>query len=247
MATLDGAPNARRGREMPKGPSILRRTSGSRRASIAASVCVLAGGLLLVLSGGGFAAAGSNVVPPSGTVAGHSYAYYLERGWQLYFSSPAPGPRTCPTITVDGQKVALVGGPGGGGGKSTCNEPTGRPIYLPGPEDECSTLPGDHNGFGTTESQLKRCARAGMKGALASASVDGHRISHFNGFITATGVYSIHLPKNRFPGVKQRSGRSAAYGYGLLVIGLTKGTHTLHHAGTVMGDHVEATVRLHVH
>lgn len=212
-------------------PSILRGRSRTGRASIAAVACVMTGALLLSLSATGFAAGERHVVPPNGKVAGRGYAYYQKRDWQVYFSTPAPGPKACATLTVGGKKVALVSD--GRGGHITCSEPAGRPIYLPGPGNECSTLPGDHSGYGTTDQQLKRCAAAGMKGATVRAWFDGHRVPGFQkSFITATRVYLIKLPKNRFKGIKQRRGRSAADGYGLLVIGLTKGTYTLRNAVT---------------
>jgi hypothetical protein len=201
-------------------------------------------GLSLTLSGAGFAAAGSTVVPPNGKVAGHGYAYYEKRGWQLFFSFPGPEPKACRTITVDGQVVAIVGG---FRDKSSCVEPAGRPIYFPGPVNECSTVKGDHGSFSTSASALKKCARFVMRGAVASESLDGHVVANFARFLTATGVFKVHVPKNRFPGITSRTPRSAAYGYGLLVTGLTKGTHTLKRTGTIMGVTAKATVTVQVY
>jgi hypothetical protein len=194
------------------------------RARLAGSVCVLCGALL-ALSGGALAAGPGNVVPRNGLVAGKGYAYYQERAWKLDFSAPQSGPKNCMTVTVDGRVVEFIGG----AGHLTCTLPAGSPIYMDGPDNECSTLKGDHNGFGTSDSQLVKCARAGMKGVVARATIDGHRITNFAKLITATGAYRIRISKHRFPGITARHGRDAAYGYGLLVIGLTKGTHTLHH------------------
>lgn len=170
-------------------------------------------------------AAAASVVPPNGTVAGEGYAYYQEHAWQLDFSAPPSGPKDCMMVTVNGQEVEFIGG----AGDHTCTLPGGRPIYVDGPGNECSTLKGDHNGFGTSDSQLVKCARAAMKGVVAHATIDGHPITNFGKLITATGAYPIRITKNRFPGITARTGRDAAYGYGLLVIGLTKGTHTLYH------------------
>jgi hypothetical protein len=133
------------------------------------------------------------------------------------------------------------------GAGRTCTEPAGRPIYVGGPGSECSTLPGDHKGFGTTDSELKQCARAGLKGfSDVTASVDGHHVPQYARFITATEAFPFNLPKNRFPGIKQRNGRSAAYGYGLLLTGLTKGTHTVRHTVTLNGKRFSLTATLHV-
>jgi hypothetical protein len=54
-----------------------------------------------------------------------------------------------------------------------CSASPGEPIYLHGIGDECSTIKGDHNGFGTSPAQLVRCARKGLLRGLAAGS---HRI-----------------------------------------------------------------------
>src|ERR1700716_1879130 len=114
----------------------------------------------------GFAAAAGPVVPPGGKAGGEGYAYYLERSWQIFFSA-ASRPKPCNTIAVRGQRVAmLLGGYSGKPERHTCSVPAGRPVYFAGIGAECSTLPGDHGKFGTTDSELKRCARA--------MYVDGH-------------------------------------------------------------------------
>jgi hypothetical protein len=58
--------------------------------------------------------------------------------------------------------------------------------------------------------------------------VDVHKL------IAATEVYPVHVPKkNILNSHKASSGRSAAYGYGLLLTGLSKGTHTIHNLWSV--------------
>jgi hypothetical protein len=199
---------------------------------------IIAAALLLALFGTAAAATPSHVVPPNGRVGGKGYVYYLKRGWEAFFASP----KACQTITVGGLKVAVVNPSDG----PTCTEPKSQPIYVTGPSSECSTIPADHNGFGKTASQLKQCARAGMKDSVVHTWLDGHRVSNFSRFITATEAFAFRLPKNRFPGVKQRRGRSAANGYGLLLRGLPKGIHRLRHAGTVHGTKIDTTATLRV-
>jgi hypothetical protein len=46
--------------------------------------------------------------------------------------------------------------------------------------------------------------------------------------IAATGVYPVHIGKNNAFGAPPGDGRSAAYGYGLLLTGLGKGSHVIH-------------------
>jgi hypothetical protein len=211
---------------------------GRTRPPYPISATIAAAALVLALCGAAAAATPSHVVAPNGQVGGKGYSYYLERGWKVFFASPGP----CQTVSVGGLRVAVVNPTE----EPTCTEPAGRPIYVTGPGAECSTIPGDHNGFGKTASQLEQCARAEMKNSVVHAWLDGHQVPSFARFITATDAFAFRLAKNRFPGVKQRSGRSAAYGYGLLLTGLTKGTHTLRHAGTVNGTQIDKTATLRV-
>ena len=200
---------------------------------------------------GGICRDAGTEVAPSGKVAGEGYAYWLQRSWQIALKSPPPGPQVCETVTVNRQQVALltVGAAAPGKYNHTCNEPAGRPIYVQQLSDECSTFPGDHNGFGTTPSQLERCARVMFKGAAATASVDGHSVADFSRFITATGVYPVHVPKHNLFNYRQRDGRSAAYGYGLLLTGLRTGEHTILLDGNVPSAkyQIQVTYTLHVH
>ena len=77
----------------------------------------------------------------------------------------------------------------------------------------------------------------------------GRPVQHFDHFITASGVYPVQVPKNNQFGIKRSNGRSAAYGSGLLLSGLTKGTHTVWLNGSVPSAHVHLafTYTLHVH
>jgi hypothetical protein len=189
------------------------------------------------------------VVPPRGKVAGQGYTYWLERFWQNLFASGRLIPKPCQTLTVGGQRVALLtaGTFWPGPYSHTCSEPAGRPIYLQAVTDECSTFRTDHNGFGTTPSQLKRCARAGYVVTKAGVWVDGSRVGHFKRFITATGVYPVHVPTHNQFSIKRHSGRSAAYGSGLLLSGLSKGTHTIWVNGDIPSAHLQIAFAYTVH
>lgn len=196
-------------------------------------------------------AATNPVVPPHGTVAGKGYPFWMERFWQNLFASGQSQPMPCETVTVGGQRVALLsdGAAGAGPYSHTCNEPSGRPIYLQGLTDECSTFRTDHNGFGTSPAQLKLCARKIYKVVSARAWIDGAPVRHFNRFIKASGLYGVHVPKHNGFGIRKPSGRSAAYGSGLLLSGLSKGTHTIWITGAVPSAHlhVDFTWTLQVH
>jgi hypothetical protein len=186
--------------------------------------------LLLSLSTGALAAQRSNVVPPTGKVAGRGYAYWMERHWQFSFSLSASAARSsnlCHTLTANGKQVAWLIGPSTG--NHACSEPVGRPIYVNLLGAECSTFSGDHPGFGTSDAQLQACSRSQFAGAglTPSATVDGQAVN-VKALVTATGAFPVHAVGGNPLGFPAGNGRSAAYGIGLLLTGFSKGTHTIH-------------------
>ena len=212
--------------------SVVRRSAllivvhcGRRLAAAARAVAISVG--LLLSFGTAAVAAGSVVVPPTGKVAGEGYAYYNQRSTQHMLDASLPV-RPCQTLAVNGQRVAyltlttVAPTPN----KYTCNEPAGRPLYVVDIGNECSTKKGDHHGFGTSDSQLVKCAKALFSGLTQSATVDGRSVN-VSGLITATGAFPVDIPKNPLFPLPPGNGRSATYGPGLLLAGLSKGTHTI--------------------
>jgi hypothetical protein len=224
---------------------LLRRIFGGRRRVHGLMACGISGVLLLSVGSVALAAGGS-VVAPGGKVAGKSYSYWLERTWQVAIAAPSPpGPKVCQNLKVNGKRVAMLEGgyyPQGPALRYTCSEPSGRPMYVAEPSDECSTLQGDHDGYGTTRTELERCARAMFQGHFGATLVDGRRVANFQKFITATGLYPVHAARPNVLGTTGVNGQSAAYGYGLLLKGFAKGTHTV----VVIGNNSKATFTLHV-
>ena len=168
----------------------------------------------------GALAATSPVVPAGGKVAGKGYAYYLKRLQLIAIATDGRIP-SCSTVTVAGQKVAMLNPPGGGR-TVTCSEPTGRAIYVAVLSNTCSTQQGFHPGFGTSDADLAKCAKAIPKGVTPSAALDGHTLN-LPALLTATGVFFV--PKT--PGGPTPTPRAAAYGVGVLLRGLSNGTHTI--------------------
>jgi hypothetical protein len=184
---------------------------------------------LAIAAAPAFAATGFHVVPVHGTVAGEGYAYYLKRLWQTTIATSPPA-KPCQTLNVNGHKVGLLTLKTLKPMKEsyTCSEPAGRPLYADMLSSECSTFNGDHGKYGTSDSQLEKCARALFKGARNTATVDGRPVN-VTKLVATTRVYRVHLPKkNIFGSNKAGKGRSAAHGYGLLLTGLSRGTHVIH-------------------
>lgn len=221
----------------------LLRLSFGRSRLIAAGVSVV---LLLSLGAGAFAAAGTTVVPPGGTVAGQGYAYWLQHGWQFWFGQTLPV-NPCGTLTANGKRVGYLTltSVNPGKDKYSCTEPARRPLYVDSLSAECSTFVGDHNGFGTSASQLEQCAKAVFQGAQQTTTIDGQAINTST-LVAATGVYPVHtVSTNNLFSLPVGRGRSAAYGYGLLLIGFSKGTHIIHNVEVLGGTTWNITWTVH--
>jgi hypothetical protein len=203
---------------------------GRSRSQIAAVTTVIGVTLVLGLGTAAFATTGPHVVPVGGKVAGAGYAHWLAREWQLQFANTPPY-KACQTMTVRGRKVGYLGIKSIAPATTsyTCSEAAGRPLYVIELSAECSTFHGDHLTFGTTNSQLTQCARTEFRQGTPTqaTTIDGHSVD-VSKLVAATGVYPVHNAKGNFVTSTNRSGRSAAYGWGLLLTALAKGTHVIH-------------------
>jgi hypothetical protein len=192
----------------------------SSRVRIGLACCV--GALVLALSSAALASDIDQVVQPSGTVYGQGYAHYLQQVWKYYFSSSS----MCQTTTVGGRKVALA--EDYKSGKSTCTVPANEPIFINSLSTECSNLPGQHNGYGTSDSDLQKCSRTVTEKALITEWLDGQRVANFGKiFWKQVPTFTASVSSGRFQGVSQSRARASAWGWGLLLKGLSKGTHTV--------------------
>jgi len=196
--------------------------------------------VLVLLVGTGALAASSNVVPPKGKVAGHGYAYWMQRHWQFAYgltAAAAQSPNVCHVLTANGTKVAWLSGPVSKG-RHTCSEPVGRPVYVNLSSVACDTFKGEHPGFGTSDAQLQLCSKKYFaQSGTPTATVDGQTID-VTALVTGTGGFPIHAVAGNPIGVPAGNGRAAAYGVGLLFSGFSKGTHTIHCA---VGDGEDLT------
>jgi hypothetical protein len=228
-----------------------------RSLRIVGLVVVVAALVLGAAQAGSGLAATSPVVPAGGKVAGKGYAYYLKRleliaianNGRLANNGPITSisglaAQSCPTVTVGGQKVAMLNDGSGTAVASprrtlTCSEPAGRAIYVYVSSNMCSTLRGFQPTRGKTPSDadLVKCAPLLFpQGPTPSATLDGHPVN-LPPLVTATGVFFV--PKSM-----GGPARAAAYGLGVLLRGLSKGTHTIQ---TNSGPPPRPKVTLKVH
>lgn len=195
----------------------------------------------MVLTSSAHAASTSSIVPPGGKVAGKGYAQWLGLWWKSFLQgSTSPCGR-------GGRVIVLAGGAGAftkKGETQTCMVAAGKPIYVNGLAVECSTVEKAPY-HATTDAGLRRCARGLFKGATSHLTLDGVDV-HTARFRTASPAFAFRLPKRNVLGAKQRNGRAAAYGDGLLLRGLSRGRHTLAGTGRLGGMPAKLTYRLTV-
>jgi hypothetical protein len=196
---------------------------GKRRALalLGAGAVALASSALAVAS-----VPNGDIVPPSGSTAGGDYAFWLKQAWSRYYSTPG-GPGQCQTAQSHGATMTLVENITGG--KSSCNVPSGQPVFVNEAGKECSAIPGHHNGYGTSTSQLQQCARNGIETILISIYVDGKRNpSDFGKYYwKPTKAFTAQVAPHRFKGYSKSSTEAAAWGWSLMFKKLPKGTHTV--------------------
>ena len=216
------------------------RQPARRRVFIALALSVSA--LVGSLATGAFASTLTDVVPSTGGVAGHDYAYWLKRAWKFYFVSPSQ----CQSATVGGQTVYLAEGIGGG--SSSCHVPAGHPIFVNSLSTECSTIPGHHNGWGKSRAQLQKCSRTVTEKAGITEWLDGRRVPDFGKvFWKTVPQFSVDVPAGRFTNFHGGHVRAAAWGWSLLLTTLPKGTHTVRCRAFYPGGKLEFQDRITLH
>jgi hypothetical protein len=166
------------------------------------------------------------LVAPSASAAPTNLGKTLGHLWTKVLETPTPdnpfgdgGPQ----CVVLGDKIVAPFG----GGTFTCTVKAGTRIFIAAWTTECSSFPGDHEDFGTTEADLRACALAMDAGVTATVTINGEPVPLSS---VETGLLTIHLPQdNIFPNVKgaDRNGLSVAHGFVYLTDPLTPGTYII--------------------
>jgi hypothetical protein len=124
--------------------------------------------------------------------------------------------------------------PFGPNGAQSCTVERGTKIFATAWSTECSTFEAN----GTTEAELRACARAADEGITThTIAVDGQPVAVSE---VETELLHIHLPKDNIFGLTggDRKGLSVGHGWVTLLDPLTPGTHTIdiHVAGSLNFD-----------
>jgi hypothetical protein len=111
--------------------------------------------------------------------------------------------------------------PFGPGGVESCTVKPGTKIFVAASSFECSTFEGN----GTTEAELRQCAREADVNVAPSVTVDGGAVPVVE---VETGLLNIVLPEdNIFGQPAGTTGLSVGHGWVVLLRPLTPGTHTV--------------------
>jgi hypothetical protein len=152
--------------------------------------------------------------------------------WTTVLQTPTPdNPFAGGSPCVDLGGILAPFGPNGV--TTSCTVERGTKIFAAAWTTECSTFEGN----GTTEAELRACARAFDQGITThTIAVDGQSVPVSE---VETGLLTIHLPKDNIFGLTgaDRNGLSVGHGWVTLLDPLPPGTHTIdiHLAGTYMG------------
>ena len=189
------------------------------------------------------------VLPPESPQFGKTYGQWGAAWWQWAFALPAsehPLFDTADCSTGQKGKVWFLGGkfcrtgdPNcSGTAVRTCNVPSGKALFFPIVNTECSTAEGN----GSTEQQLRDCANMIIDGARKiSAELDGESLKQLSVnqryrsdsplFIWTLASRDNVLAATGEPIADGTSSPAVADGVHLMLAPLSPGPHTLHFHG----------------
>lgn len=212
--------------------------------------------ILIVLSGafawqafvatdatGGIMANGGNqgnlkVMPPQSHAFGKTYAQWSAQWWQWALSLPVDqNPFFDETGCANGANgqsgpVWFLTGVISVSGTAVrdCTVPTGKALFFPIINTECSTLepPPFH---GDNEAELRACA-TGVAFDDVFAEIDGVPVQNLDRYLVQSPLFIFTVPENNALGVPAGTGESVANGVYLMLHPLSAGEHVIHFGGT---------------
>jgi hypothetical protein len=209
------------------------------------SVLAVAGlivGLSIVPQPGAFAAGQqADVFPPEENVFGLSYGDWSAAWWQYVLSIPAD---TNPIFDTTGANcdieqgkspVFFLVGAGAEPVTRTCTVPSGRALFFPIINVECSNVEPPPF-FGETAQELRECAAELVNGVgveTLQVVVDGKQVQNLEDFRVQSPLFDFILPPgDNFLGLPDvTSGSAVSDGYWLMLKPLSPGNHVIHWEG----------------
>lgn len=214
-------------RAVARGGALVRRRL--LLASLLAGVGLLAPtGALLTSSAAGSLGTAGVVVPPGKTLAGASYARWLDR-WETWaLATPTPTnplakAKSCKASPQPFDKVWLLSTLGGGKITIACTIPAGRALFVP---LVVNTLVEDAKL--DTFAKLRAQARTVFTDTKAlRVTIDGIPVASPTSYRATTRDLTLDVPADNILGVPAGKVKAMGAGYALLVTGLAPGKHTI--------------------
>ena len=187
------------------------------------------------------AAADPGVLPPQSSAFGKSLGAWSAAWWQWAFAIPTGqnpllddsgancGVGQAGKVWFLGGTFALTENPSThdvvGTASRTCSIPNGTAVLIPIINAECSTIEGN----GTTEAELRACARGFMDGVtVLTADVDGRSVSNPRQYRATSPLFSFTLPSDNLLGKPAGTSPSVSDGFYLLLAPPSVGAHSIH-------------------
>lgn len=177
---------------------------------------------------------------------GLSYGDWSGKWWQWVVGIPKD---VNPTADESGkycasgqnnQYVWFLAGTGGGSAVRTCTIPTGKAIFFPILNGECTYK---DSATAKTPSDLRSCAIQSDAGVTTlQASVDGYNLKNIEGYRVTSDPFNLTMASNNMMGVTPGPTEGVSDGWWVLLHPLPPGNHEIHFVGVLGSPTVTPTL-----
>lgn len=200
----------------------------------------------------------SGVLPPYSYPFGKSYGDWSAKWWKWAISIPANNEHPFNDPNWDcgvsnhqqsGKVWYLVGAftavfPALPGTEKTysCKIPTGKAIFFPVINTECSNVETGTIWYAANETDARQCAESLTSGPVSyfvdlEVIVDGKRVRNVERYRFQSPYFTYDLPQpNNILGASEAQGKSVSDGYWIMLAPLSKGSHTVTFRGRSVSD-----------
>lgn len=209
------------------------------RQSIFAMIGIALGLAVVPASKAIAASPNPDVFPTDEVVLGMTYGEWSAAWWKYVFAIPAANN---PTNDITGQfcdikqsgPVRLLAGLNSGEAvERNCTVPSGKAIFFPIINVECSTVEPEPFSC-SNEAECRACAGAFADAigiSTLKASIDGINVHALSGYRVQSPFFNFTLSGNNILGLPAGTGSSVSDGYWLMLKPLPPGNHVIHFEG----------------
>lgn len=205
------------------------------------SVAALLFGLLVMPMCNALADDERKALSPTDSVLGMSQGDWGAAWWQWILSIPASD---SPLLDENGNRCSegqgdsavffLAGTWTGGPVQRECTIPSGKFLFFPIINAECSTVEVGTQWYGANEAELRQCAGRSANdfdGDSLVVTVDGKQLKKLDQQRVVSAAYRFILPENDILGLGPDEALSVSDGYYVMLQPLPLGEHSIHFGG----------------